>query len=746
MKDVAYIVSCSDYEDSTIGNLNYADADAENIKDIFEKELGINDVRSLTSAEKGGVPTRSRVIRELKRGRNEEPIRVLFFYYSGHGFRSGMNGKDYIALADTVAGDLEDTALSLEKICGLLREFHAMQVVLWIDACKTVADSGHKGGFGFNMKAEYLNGLAIFYSCSEGEASFESDKIQMSLFTYSLCRAFQTHSCRTIGELNRYLVKEVPENCIELGKRPQHPFIQIKPLEAENVYLIKDPESWFHEVRKPVKYQGGCILKDGVLSIDFGTSYTVAAVSYNNQLYYSKDKNKKIFVPTVISIDRDFGYYVGVPPEGKDVVTIRGIKRLIGIKDSFEINGLNVKIEFLISLILKSVIQNAEEYLKMEFRGVCLAKPTTLTRREELILRESLRLAGKELVRLFTESDCVILTEDEEEEGAVLAIDFGGGTCDISGAELGDGIVEILFTMGDARLGGIDFDHSIEEYLAKEIKTMEPPIIMDEGVIRQIQKEAELVKISLGNAEESRAVIHYAENLEGELVDIEIPITRNQFMEICREPVSRFRELLQKARGAVSECLWQPLGQILLTGQNSQCFFVREFVEEYFPRAECRTQSFSSAVVQGMSSYSTKLAYGALTRNVLLLPVSTYSIEIPYWKEQEEEWIAHETDDKTDEESKVSGALVISSRKEENTSLCTLVDANTTIPTKKSVEISGESGSSLFLVIFAEDGRREEIAVELEGEMILEVDIGTNREINIQLYDSDYNLKRRISL
>ena len=98
MKDVAYIVSCSDYEDSTIGNLNYADADAENIKDIFEKELGINDVRSLTSAEKGGVPTRSRVIRELKRGRNEEPIRVLFFYYSGHGFRSGMQCRGFYGL------------------------------------------------------------------------------------------------------------------------------------------------------------------------------------------------------------------------------------------------------------------------------------------------------------------------------------------------------------------------------------------------------------------------------------------------------------------------------------------------------------------------------------------------------------------------------------------------------------------------------------------------------------------------
>lgn len=51
MKDVAYIVSCSDYEDSTIGNLNYADADAKNIKDIFEKELGIKDIRSLTPAK-----------------------------------------------------------------------------------------------------------------------------------------------------------------------------------------------------------------------------------------------------------------------------------------------------------------------------------------------------------------------------------------------------------------------------------------------------------------------------------------------------------------------------------------------------------------------------------------------------------------------------------------------------------------------------------------------------------------------
>lgn len=344
------------------------------------------------------------------------------------------------------------------------------------------------------------------------------------------------------------------------------------------------------------------ISADPILSIDFGTSYTLASVldlDHNSHLIPDNSGNQLLHSTIVFT---DSGHY-RIGANGHN--TLRHIKRLIGSRDTVPVNGEEVSIRLLIAMILKSVIRNAEEYLGRRISRVLMSLPVDFSTLKKKVLLESAELAGVHVRRFIPESSIEALLWDSDipdnEARYAIFIDLGGGTLDVTLAECGDGISEILYVTGDHHFGSVDFTACLEQLLRKKLTDQYG---VQPGDLTALAEQA---KRNLGTAD-SVNIIYPHFTKEGNVSHLDLQITAEEYEAAAGKLLQRFDRILIQLRYFLIHDLTNSeerfLNRIFLTGQGTKLQMLRRRIEAAFPTIPIIDAYQENAVIRGLSVQS----------------------------------------------------------------------------------------------------------------------------------------------
>jgi hypothetical protein len=389
------------------------------------------------------------------------------------------------------------------------------------------------------------------------------------------------------------------------------------------------------------------------LSIDLGTSYTLIAVmDAQNTPHLIPDHTGSFLHRSTILFTENGDYQIGTDsPQA-----IRHIKRKIGVKDTISVNGEARSVTLLVAMILKSMVRNAQEYLNTADFRLILSMPTDFSLVQKNILLESARLAGVEVNRVVQESAVEALLPSKADRHFAAFIDMGGGTLDISLADIDDGFMNVCYSDGDSNFGSLDFDADMTQLLAHKLQE-------DHGVRGEnLEVLAEQVKCRL-STQEQVTVTYLDSDAWGDMRMLPLTVTRQEFEAAARPRIRQFHhKLLQLDNFRKSEESWKAasLEVIYLTGQGTKLYILKNLIEEVFPGIRVVDRYQESAVIRGLS----RLMQSFFDPDLLLLNAIPSSI-LYRGSVSEKEGLCH-------------------IRLESNPEKICLLERDTTIPTLKS--------------------------------------------------------------
>lgn len=775
---LAFIIGCQKYDEEEIGDLKYADIDANSFAKILTTNCGFEekDIKLFSSGKNSNIaPTRSNIIRELLKDNylKNKPglIESIVFFFSGHGFHSSLYDCEYLVPQDAVFNSLEETSISIENLIKYLKKWNPRNIILFFDACRASIDSSKdiccQNFPDFNINKSF-KGVAFFCSCSPGEKSYENDEIKGGIFTSSVCKALSDEiKCKTIYELDSYLREFVPQLCRKHKLPAQNPYTKVEPIEIKDAIIIS--ENRYYEWSKSAII-GSEIRQFNVstnekincsnhiiFALDFGTSYsTISVIDESSNVILVSSSYGESLIPSVVSFDENMNYVVGSKAQEKTIInpynTIFYVKRYLGSKKVFNIGGRSLTPELVASLIIRSLKRNAEEFTGRTADEVVIAVPSNFSINQTNALIEACKLANLKVDILLREpiaSSLALKLEGigvkEEEDLFIPVIDLGGGTFDVSIVEAGwGGVYEEVATVGDNNLGGIDFENIVCEEIKARLevwlKDKYPNYALKKSDLAKISFEAQRANTILSKKNDVSVLIRNIE-IEGNFEDFETTISRDEF-RVLTENLNKRIELYIKKALYLAKCTPSDINLVFLAGQGSKIFTVEEIIKNLFPSTPIYSKFQESAVVRGLCVQSGVLV--GLIKDVLLLSATNRGIAIACMPNSEKVPI-NDLD---------YVEYIISQDEKENTSLRNILSTGRTVPTKVSllIGIKRIEGDAVKLKLFEKSNSDEEYNYELKEievklissviEIIVDIDAHRKTIFTVRDYSSGKEIEQ----
>ena len=414
-----------------------------------------------------------------------------------------------------------------------------------------------------------------------------------------------------------------------------------------------------------------------VIGIDLGTTNSCVAVMEGGESVVIANAEGNRTTPSVVAFSKTGERMVGQVAKRQAITnpdrTISSIKREMGTDHRVTIDGKAYTPQEISAMILQKLKADAEAYLGQTVTEAVITVPAYFTDSQRQATKDAGRIAGLEVKRIINEPTAAALAYglDKETDQKIMVYDLGGGTFDVSILEIGDGVIEVLATAGNNRLGGDDFDECVMKYLVAEFKKAEGIDLSGDKVAMQRLKEAaEKAKIELSGVATSNINLPYITADATGPKHLDVTLTRAKFNELTAHLVEA---TMGPVRQAMSDAglSGSDISKVLLVGGSSRIPAVQEAVKKITGKEGFKGINPDECVAMGAA-----IQAGVLTGDVkglLLLDVTPLSLGI-----------------------------------ETMGGVCTrLIERNTTIPAKKSQIFSTAADNQTSVEVNVLQGERE---------------------------------------
>ncbi len=338
--------------------------------------------------------------------------------------------------------------------------------------------------------------------------------------------------------------------------------------------------------------------------------------------------------PSVVAFSKTGERLVGEPAKRQAVTnsekTISSIKREMGSNYKVDIDGKKYTPQEISAMILQKLKSDAENYLGEKVTEAVITVPAYFNDAQRQATKDAGKIAGLDVKRIINEPTAAALAYglDNESEQKIMVYDLGGGTFDVSIIEIGDGVIEVLATSGNNRLGGDDFDQKVVDYLISEFKRTEGvDLSNDKMAMQRIREAAEKAKKELSSAVTTNINLPFITATNEGPKHFDMNLTRAKFDELTRDLVDMTAEPVRKALSdaglAASE-----LSKVLLVGGSTRIPAVQEKVKQLTGHEPSKTLNPDECVAIGASIQGGKLAGDAGAGDILLLDVTPLTLSI----------------------------------------------------------------------------------------------------------------------
>ena len=371
-----------------------------------------------------------------------------------------------------------------------------------------------------------------------------------------------------------------------------------------------------------------------IIGIDLGTTNSCVAVMEGGKATVVTNTEGSRTTPSVVAFTKNGERLVGEPAKRQAVTnadrTISSIKRHMGSDYRVEIDGKKYSPQEISAMILQKLKADAENYLGEKVTEAVITVPAYFNDAQRQATKDAGKIAGLDVKRIINEPTAAALAYglDNEKEQKIMVYDLGGGTFDVSIIEIGDGVIEVLATNGDNRLGGDDFDKRITDYMIEDFKSKEGiDLSNDKMALQRLREAAEKAKKELSSSTTTNINLPFITANETGPKHFEMDLTRAKFDELTHDLVERTAAPVQNAlRDAGLNA--SDLSKVLLVGGSTRMLSVQEKVKQLTGHEPSKTLNPDECVALGASIQGGKLAGDAGAGDILLLDVTPLSLSI----------------------------------------------------------------------------------------------------------------------